>query len=500
MNGLFPLRSRLPPLGITARLYLAMFVLSVAAVVAAAAASWLSFNRNFIGYLNQQDAERMTAMLPRLQDAWREHGSWDYLRDNRKGWFELMRPPRAETAEAAPHPGADAAPTAANGNVDERNPSHDSEPERWRSPPNSELVGVLFRARLLDARRNIVAGNRQALTDDLQLPVVVDGDTVGWLAVLPFREVTTAADLQFQAGQRRAVLLIALVAALVAAIVAGALARAMLAPLRRIADAARQLATGRYDTRVAVPSRDEIGQLAEDFNQLAYALQRTEESRRAFMADISHELRTPLTVLAGELEALEDGVRSFSPASLKSLQAEAAALGKLVRDLSDLSLTDAGALSYRKEPVDLAGILAEALEPFAARLRERGIVLDLQLPSSPILLLGDEGRLRQLFRNLAENSLRYTDAGGLLRVRGAVANGSVQLTFEDSAPGVPATLLPRLFERFFRVEASRNRSSGGSGLGLAICRNIVEAHGGRIEAYAAELGGLGVRIEWPLNA
>ena len=491
MNGPYPAHARLPHLGITARLYLAMFLLSMAAVVAAAAASWLSFNRNFIGYLNQQDAERMTAMLPRLQEAWREHGSWDYLHDNRKAWFELMRPPRPDNTE----PGA-AADAAAR---DESSAGRDSEAEHWRSPPNSELVGVLFRARLLDAHRNIVAGNRQALNDDIQLPVVVDGRTVGWLAVLPFREVTAAADLQFQAGQRRAVLLIAAVAALVAAVVAGALARAMLAPLRRIADAAGQLAAGRYETRVAVPSRDEIGQLAEDFNQLAFALQRTEESRRAFMADISHELRTPLTVLAGELEALEDGVRHFSPASLKSLQAEAAALGKLVRDLSDLSLTDAGALSYRREPVDLVGILGEALEPFAARLRDRGIVLDLQLPSAPVLVLGDEGRLRQLFRNLAENSLRYTDAGGLLRVRCAVEGSVVPVVFEDSAPGVPAPLLPRLFERFFRVDASRNRSSGGSGLGLAICRNIVEAHGGRIEAFAAALGGLGVRVELPLH-
>lgn len=220
--------------------------------------------------------------------------------------------------------------------------------------------------------------------------------------------------------------------------------------------------------------------------------------RRDFMADISHELRTPLAVLRGELEAIQDGVRKFTPETVASLQAEVGTLTKLVDDLHQLSMSDEGALAYQKAPVDLIPLLEVAGGAFRERFASRGLKLQFSLPDS-ITVFGDRDRLMQLFNNLLENSLRYTDSGGSLQISAGQRDKTVRLTFADSAPGVSDDQLQKLFERFYRTEGSRNRASGGSGLGLAICLNIVEAHNGRIIAAHSPFGGVSITVELPLE-
>ncbi len=270
-------------------------------------------------------------------------------------------------------------------------------------------------------------------------------------------------------------------------------------PVKRLAEATHLLAAGQHATRVPVESRDELGRLAGDFNSLAQALERNEQLRRGFMADVSHELRTPLAVISGELEALEDGVRPLSRESLASLRTEVSALGKLVDDLNQLALADVGALAYRKQSLNLVPIIEQAVDSYRERMADKHLALDLDLAASAPVF-GDADRLTQLFRNLLENSARYTDGGGRLRVAAHRDGARVAIDFEDSAPGVPAASLPHLFERFYRVEGSRSRANGGAGLGLAICRNIVQAHGGDIAADPSALGGLRVRVTLPAMA
>jgi two-component system sensor histidine kinase BaeS len=250
--------------------------------------------------------------------------------------------------------------------------------------------------------------------------------------------------------------------------------------------------------RTVVDSGDELGQLGQDFNLLAHTLERNEQARRAFMADISHELRTPLAVLRGELEALGDGVRAVTPAALASLREEVRALGKLIDDLYDLARSDIGALEYRRADVDVAGLLGRAVDAYRERFDARRIAIECGIAPGPVVLRADPDRLQQLFANLLENTLRYTDPGGELRVLCAPRDGWLRIDLQDSAPGVPAESLDRLFERLYRVERSRGRAHGGAGLGLAICRNIVDAHGGRIAAKASPLGGLWIEILLPL--
>jgi two-component system sensor histidine kinase BaeS len=182
---------------------------------------------------------------------------------------------------------------------------------------------------------------------------------------------------------------------------------------------------------------------------------------------------------------------------LTSLRTEVEALSKLVDDLNQLALADVGALAYRKQTVDVVPLVEQALESYRERLAARGLRVETAWNgAAPVF--GDTDRLLQMLRNLLENSARYTDAGGRLRVGVRRDDGQICVEVEDSAPGVPADALPHLFERFYRVEASRSRANGGTGLGLTICRSIAAAHGGDIAADASPLGGLRVRVTLPV--
>ena len=267
-----------------------------------------------------------------------------------------------------------------------------------------------------------------------------------------------------------------------------------------MAGATHRLAAGDYASRVEIGANDELGTLARDFNQLAQTLEHTERARRTFMADISHELRTPLAVLRAELEAIQDGIRPPSASTLEAMNQELGQRGKLIDDLHDLSLTDVGAMAYRRAPIDLVTVLQAAQAGMQRRFEAAGLRLEVSIAPPPLSISGDEARLQQLFGNLLENSLRYTDKGGIARLHCQRDDAVAGISIEDSAPGVPEDKLEKLFERFYRLEASRNRASGGSGLGLAICRNIVEAHDGKIVAEPSPLGGLRIRIELPLAA
>ncbi|MDQ9169624.1 sensor histidine kinase efflux regulator BaeS [Oxalobacteraceae bacterium R-40] len=460
--------------GITSKLFFAILLTSIVVAVAMATAIRTSFNQGFLGYLNEQEEQRVEALRPTLAQAYLEHGSWDFLKGDRRRWFELIRPPGM--------------------------PPPDQRGERpRRAPPESDLTGLNLRVGLLDAHKQLVAGNPSLNRNAKLKPIEVNGATVGWIALVPFQQVSTGAALRFQQQQLKSSLAIGGIAILLAALVAWLLARMFIAPIKHIAASTHRLAAGDYATQVTVSSSDELGQLAQDFNHLASTLDKNEKLRRAFMADVSHELRTPLAVLKGELEALQDGVRPLTPAAIGSLQAEVATLGKLIDDLYELSLSDAGALTYKKSRIDVLEVLRATAETFRNRFAQSGLGLEMNIPMEIMAFChADPDRIRQLFGNLLENAARYTDAGGKLAISSRIEGRNVTLSFEDTKPGVPDPMLPQLFERFFRVDQSRSRSTGGAGLGLAISRNIVDAHQGRVAATPSALGGLCIKVTLPL--
>lgn len=457
-------------LRIAAKLFLAILASCLVVTLAMGIAMRHSIEQGFLEYVKERESKRISALSAMLEDAYRERGNWNFLRGNRDAWIALLRASRAEENPDRRH----------------RGPRHE---QRSRIPPTL----------LLDAAQHEVIGHGRLLPQP-EMPrhaLQVDGKTVGWLVTTPAPGLPEDADRQFLAQQLKATWLIAIVSVALAALVAMLLARRFLAPIRHLAAATHKLASGAYETRVSVNSNDELGQLAADFNALAETLGKNEAARRHFMADISHELRTPLAVLKGELEALEDGVRPFNADSRASLQAEVATLSKLIDDLYQLSLSEVGALHYHMTGVNLNALVSTACRPYQERLQQKGLAFALELPPSDCFVQGDPQRLVQLLNNLLENSLRYTDRGGQVRLTLSAQPDSVRLDLQDSAPGVPAELLPRLFERLFRLEASRNRERGGAGLGLALCQSIVSAHGGTITAQASPLGGVWIAVTLP---
>lgn len=458
--------------GITLQLFVAVLATAVLGVVMMGFAARKSFDSGFIGYLNLQAEQRLEASIPRLQQAYASRGgSWDFLRDRPGAWFRLIEP----EASADGH-------SLWEGDAEELAP---------------HLLGVGRRMTLLDEQRQRVIGYPTMYAHSQQRELVVGGKTVGWLVLAPIESVTDAAALRFRDEQFNATLTTGVLAVLLAAVIAWWVARRLLQPIRTVAQATKQLTEGRYDTRVAIARTDEVGQLARDFNQLAHTLGRNERLRRDYIADISHELRTPLAVLRGELEAMEDGIHPNTPQAISMLLQEAQTLGQLVDDLHELAMADVGTLQHKPEPVNLAVLLQQQAQLFAPRCEAQGLALQCA-DSPPLRVQGDPARLRQVLHNLLDNALRYTHAPGVVRISARRAEAWALIQIDDSAPGVAGELQPRLFERFFRVEASRSRHSGGSGLGLAICDSLIRAHGGRIAARDSELGGLCVEVWLPL--
>lgn len=505
-------------LTIFTKLLLAIFLGMLVTLGAMMASVQWSFNQGFGEYLRKVEEKRMDALARLLEQEYGLHGGWDFLLGDQRAWFELLRrieAPDSETAQAIP----DANPQA--------EPPPDPFPQ-WEPPPEPPFLadpampfpappprghhhfggpprhGILRHGhpRLLDSAKAQIAGPPETPepgAQEILRPLTVDGHAVGWLGFTPHHQVADRLQAAFIEQYAQGNIVIASLALGVSFLVSLALARQFLLPIRRLAAGADDLVAGRYDVRIPVTSQDELGRLAEDFNRLARTLERNEQARRQWVADTSHELRTPLAVLRSEVEALLDGVREPSPERLRSLHAEIMGLGKLVDDLNELSIHDLGALDYRMAPLDLAPLVAEMAEGFRPRFEAKAVGLRLTPESPPALpIAGDAGRLRQVFMNLLENSLRYTDAGGVCEIGLAVEGASAVIVVEDSAPGVPAAAMPRLFERFFRLDKSRSRDLGGAGLGLAICQGIAAAHGGGLAAGASRLGGLRMRVALPL--
>jgi len=452
-------------------MFCAMLVVCAVALLVNGVAGKILFERGFLGYLNGQGVGRMEHLLPHLRAEYLRHGDWEFVRGQRRVWFRMIRPNVGDTTDEA----------------------------LLTSPPLSDQTGAVARFALLDAQGQRVIGNEDVDASAYRRAIVVNGKTVGWIAMVPFEKVLARNEQKFVQGQLRRWWAISIASVLAAGVLAWLLIRPLRRRINSLGAATHQLSGGDYSTRITPGNDDELGRLAQDFNRMASTLEHSEQARREFMADISHELRTPLSVLRAEMEAIQDGIRPMTPASLLPLQGEVRQLGKLIDDLHDLALTQSGELAYVRHSLDLGEVLGGVLDGMRGRFVAADLALVVPARSEPLPVTGDERRLQQLFANLLENALRYTDNGGSVVVQAERAEGRAQVVIEDSAPGVDAGKHQRLFERFYRAEASRNRASGGSGLGLAICRNIVLAHGGDIQAQSSALGGLRIVVRFPLN-
>jgi signal transduction histidine kinase len=333
--------------------------------------------------------------------------------------------------------------------------------------------------------------------DNLKLgaPVTIGDERVGTLLVVAAESGASAALAgDFLTALNRGVLLATVVAGLVGIVLGAVLVRQIIAPLRNLQSAANAIAGGDLSQRVTIASRDEAGDVGRAFNQMAEALEQNERLRRHMMTDIAHELRTPLTVIQGQVEALLDGVFPLTPDQLAPIHDQTILLSRLVTDLRELALAEAGQLAIERRTVDLGGLIgrvAAAVEPVAA---DKGVALSLDVSPRLPHISADPDRLSQVLHNLLSNALRHTPPGGEISLRAGYQEGEtrrVWLAVQDTGEGIPPEQLPHVFDRFYRADPARSRARGGTGLGLAIVRAIVEAHGGQVSAASDGVPGQG---------
>lgn len=473
-------------IGIKYRLFFAMLMASLLAVVTLVGLMQWNLSRGFLHFVKKTEQVATQKLVDSLQQRYAEKQNWLDLQADPALWRELIlkallpERPDPEQQRSGPPPAG----------------THRSGPQMLPPPLVDDFTR---RVVLLDSRQQPLTEPFPQQEASQQLPLYSGGELVGYLSFVPLSKLTDDRITRFLHEQRLTFLLVAGCIVVVAAILSFLLARRLVRPLGALAESTRRLTGGEYGSRVEEVGNDEIGSLAKDFNLLALTLENNEAARRQWIADISHELRTPIGILRGETEALLDGVRTPDAVALQSLHAEALRLGRLVDDLYQLSMSDLGALSYRKTELDLATLLAELVASYRCKFGQKSLRLDFdRTMAGRAMVFGDPERLRQLFSNLFDNSLKYTDAGGGLEIDLRRCDRHLQVNFRDTAPAVEEENLEKLFERLYRIESSRNRNTGGAGLGLAICRNIAEAHQGTITARLAESGGLWIELKLPL--
>lgn len=511
------------------KLYMALF-----AAVFLVALSLLFFLQYSVGsfesYVREQDARMLQQVATRLEERYADHEgeTWQFVDTDLESWL------REENLFGRRRPFPE---TSQNGLSDPlaspRASSSQSQP--FRAPPSRGDIdnegfgrpqGFESKLVLRNVQGDYVAGTTQELGVSQSVDLEFSGELVGRLELLesgeqegsfgvfgrpPFSDgfppAPTASngyvsDLvsrsRFMNLQTRIFIILVFASMVVLLLLGVPLTRYFTNRVDAINTAAERLSKGDYATRVVPSSRDELGQLAQRFNYLAEVLQRNKQSQQMWVSNISHELRTPLGILKGELEAVQDGLRTADTEHINMLCNEVEQLSTLIDDLFELSMSDLGGLAYNNENVQIAQIVEDSISRFKDQISDHGLSLQLSIDTPEELwVFGDRQRLLQLFSNLIQNSIKYTRAGGILHVGLALRGGRVLVTVEDSAPGVPVELLERLFERFFRVEESRNRSTGGAGLGLAICKSIVESHRGDIRATQSSLGGVLIELSLP---
>ena len=354
---------------------------------------------------------------------------------------------------------------------------------------------------------NEMAGKKISESDQQYgAAISVNDQLVGTLIVSQanfLQRNTLAGD--FLSSVNKAIFSSAGIAGIIALLLGGILFFQITSPLRQLKSAAARIASGDLTQRVHIRTRDEFGDLGKTFNTMAESLENAEVQRRHLTADIAHELRTPLTAIQATLEGIQDGVLPFNEEQAAALYSESLLLNRLVGDLRQVSLADAGQLKLDLHEADINTLIRQVIEHSKTQSDQKGIIFSVDIQTGIPLIELDDDRIKQVLSNLIRNSLMYTPSGGKIIIQAKMkpSQGFLEISVQDSGTGINPADLPHIFDRFYRADESRARLNGGSGLGLAIVKNFVEAHGGNVYAdspvfFDTDRTGYGTRIYFTL--
>jgi signal transduction histidine kinase len=331
----------------------------------------------------------------------------------------------------------------------------------------------------LTITRTIAGGRTRELIRGPQMIVRdANGGTSGSIFILPAHKDAQPLPMR---SLDRSFFWTFLGATLFGILMAIAIARWISVPVERLTAAARRMESGDLAVRVEPAGGAELAELARGFNAMAAALDRNEEQRKRMVSDVAHELRAPLTNIRCELESMQDGLTTPTPERIGFLHDEMMRLAHLVDDLQDLALAEAGRLEIEAQPVPVIALAKRAAAGMEMRARERNVAIVVE-GDEDVVVFADARRAVQILTNLLANAVAHMEKAGEIRITWERAENEAIIRVIDSGAGIPADELPRIFERFYRVDVSRSRATGGAGLGLSIVRQLVAAHGGRVWA------------------
>ena len=357
-----------------------------------------------------------------------------------------------------------------------------------------DRLGLSSRLSLYDANRQFVLGEPSDIPVSYR-PIMVNNKVVGYLGLKPVLDQDDALSINFFSNQKRYLLLVYGLTFLTSLIAALLLATYFKKPIQRLLNATRELTKGHYQHQVKINRNDELGDLSTEINQLAVILDQHERSRRQWVADTSHELKTPLAVLQAQIEAMQDGIRKPTPEHFEAMLRQVTSLKKLTQDLADLAQAEAQQLTCYLAEVNPWNVLLQEVENFKPKFVQANLSISVQGEGANLQL--DIDRFKQIMVNLLGNSIRYTEAGGEVRVHTEQSATHWSVIVDDSPFGLTDEQLARLGERFYRVDDSRTRSTGGTGLGLALSGKIAQALGGKLSFEHSPLGGLRCKLTFP---
>jgi signal transduction histidine kinase len=360
--------------------------------------------------------------------------------------------------------------------------------------PLVENMGALYGQQvvLADSQEIVVADSEGELLGDRFHPdwpertisLQEGGGIIGTIYISPEPSIDYALAQRLVASTRLVLLWSGLLAAALALILAFVQSRRLSSPILALTMAARRLGRGDFSHRINLKTRGELGEVTQAFNSMADDLERAEKLRQNMVADTAHELRTPLSNIQGHIEAIRDGVVQPDADALRSLSEEVTLLTRLVNDLQELALADAGELRLVRQAEDVGVPIDQAVAAVKTKAAAKGVKISVHLPDKLPPVYIDAQRISQVLLNLLENAVDHTTKGDSIEVGAKQRAGWVEVSVADTGEGIPAEDLSNVFERFYRVDKSRARATGGRGLGLTITKYLVEAHGGRIEVQS----------------
>ena len=471
-----------------------------------------SIGKGMINYVNTKEVEALKPITVKLAAQYAKKENWQSMEGQDSKFFRLIMaqlkdsefsprgmPPSRRGIRGEP-PERGRVRERERGEFNFNKPPKKDMPDR-RPPHKFDSETEAYYA-LLNVNRETIVGKYLSDQEYTNTPIEFNGILIGYLAISKRNSLTQGYEIDFIEKQQTYLWIIALIAMFLVTLVTLPLARHLVEPIKLISQSMHQLTQGNYQQSVQLKRKDELGQVARDYNELALTLAENETARKRWLANISHELRTPVAILRGELEAMLDNIRPLSKENITSANDEVKHLQRLIDDLNLLTSADIGGMSYRKQIEDLSQILLNEEHKYRSYLANTGIKFSLDVPDQEVDAYVDKTRLHQLFENVINNCIKYSSATEFnisLTIDNSELEPMVTLTFEDNGIGVEDMHLEHLFEHLYRVDASRNRKTGGAGLGLSICRLIVTAHQGEISAEHSASGGLAIIVKLPIG-